>query len=61
MPISERRLGASEVSHPLKAAAEIMGRDPDRAVKIACEVLNDSPDDVDALMMIAYLFGKAGR
>jgi hypothetical protein len=38
-----------------------MGRDPDRAVKIACEVLNDSPDDVDAMMLIAYLFGKAGR
>lgn len=38
-----------------------MGRDPDKAVKIACEVLNDEPRDVDAILMIAYLFGKAGR
>ncbi len=61
MPISERRTASSKESDPIAAAVAIMNQDPDRAVKIASEVLNDEPDNADALMLIGYLFQRAGR
>ena len=61
MPISERRTASFKESDPIAAAVGMMDRDPDKAVKVACELLNDEPDNPDALMLIGYLFQRAGR